>query len=451
MKYHEAVAYLNSFVNFERKKKFKYNRLKLSRVRRVLDILDNPHKKLKIIKVVGTKGKGSTASFINSILLAAGYKVGLFTSPHLHDFRERIKINNKLISKKELPTVVEVIKSAIEQHVESGGQNLTFFEVYTVCAFYYFHIKKVDFAVFEAGLGGRLDATNVAKGIISIITPVSYEHTDKLGKTLESITYEKASIINYDTYAVSSFQRPAALKVIEKEARKKRAKLFVLKKDFNYRFNKFSDLKQSFDYFGICYQISSLKTGLIGHHQLENASCAITVIEILTLLGYNINERDIKEGIRNSIWPGRLEIASKNPLIVLDGAQNKASMQVMFNAVNRFFKCDKLIVVLGVSADKDIRGICRVVDMNCGELILTQSMHPRAAAVDFIASHLKKAKNNSFVESCSVNEALALAFKKCQKKDMIVVCGSLFVVAEARSILACTTNHKKYEKQKIGK
>lgn len=435
MKYQETVAYLNSFINFEKELKFNYKRLKLNRVRSILNILGNPQEYLKAIKIAGTKGKGSTANYISNILSTAGYKTGLYTSPHLYDFRERIKLNNKLITKKELIEVVAVVRKAIRKHLNQGGQKPTFFEVYTICAFYYFYIKKTDFVVLEAGLGGRLDATNVARGIISVLTSISYEHMDKLGKKLESIAFEKASIINNNSFVISSYQRPSAMRVIRRMAKAKKAKLYVYRRDFNCKLEKISNLKQSFSYHGFLLNLPALKTSLLGEHQLENASCALAVIEVLAILGYKIDNMSIKRAIANTDWPGRLEIVDKEPYIVLDGAQNKASTRVLVKAL-KIFKYKKLIVILGISVDKDIKGICRLINTAADSIIITKSFHPRAALPDVINECFKSIKRRDAEITYSITSALKLARRLSKKDDLIICCGSLFVVAEARRLLS---------------
>ena len=435
MKYQETVAYLNSFINFEKKIKFNYKRLKLNRVRSILNILGNPQQYLKAIKVAGTKGKGSTANYISNILSTAGYRTGLYTSPHLYDFRERIKLNNKLIAKKELIEVVTVVRKAIRKHLNQGGQKPTFFEVYTICAFYYFYVKKTDFVVLEAGLGGRLDATNVIRGIISVLTPISYEHMDKLGKKLESIAFEKASIINSNSFVISSRQRPSALGVIRRMAKAKKTKLYVYKRDFNCKLEKIFNLKQSFSYHGFLVSFPVLKTGLLGEHQLENASCALAAIEVLAILGYKIDNMSIKRAIANTGWPGRLEIMDKEPYIVLDGAQNKASTRVLIEALKKYFKYKNLIVILGISADKDIKGICQLINTAADSIIITKSFHPRAASPDVIDECFKNIKRKDTEVTYNIANALKLARKLSKKKDLIICCGSLFVVAEVRRLL----------------
>lgn len=435
MKYQETVAYLNSFINFEKKIKFNYKRLKLNRVRSILNILGNPQQYLKAIKVAGTKGKGSTANYISNILSTAGYRTGLYTSPHLYDFRERIKLNNKLIAKKELIEVVAVVRKAIRKHLNQGGQKPTFFEVYTICAFYYFYVKKTDFVVLEAGLGGRLDATNVIRGIISVLTPISYEHMDKLGKKLESIAFEKASIINSNSFVISSRQRPSALRVIRRMAKVKKTKLYVYKRDFNCKLEKIFNLKQSFSYHGFLVSFPVLKTGLLGEHQLENASCALAAIEVLAILGYKIDNMSIKRAIANTGWPGRLEIMDKEPYIVLDGAQNKASTRVLIEALKKYFKYKNLIVILGISADKDIKGICQLINTAADSIIITKSFHSRAALPDVIDECFKNIKRRDTEITYNIANALKLARKLSKKNDLIICCGSLFVVAEVRRLL----------------
>ena len=441
MKYQEAVTYLNSFINFEKQIKFNYNRLKLNRVRFILDILGNPQKHLKVIKVAGTKGKGSTANYINNILFEAGYRVGLYTSPHLHDFRERIKLDKRVITKKELVEVVQRVRKGINKHLKQGGQKPTFFEVYTICAFYYFFVKRADFVILEAGLGGRLDATNVAQGIISILTPISYEHMDKLGNKLESIAFEKASIINNNSYVISSHQRPSAFKVIQRMAKVKKAPFYACKRSFDYRLKRISNLKQTFDYEGLKVNLHGLKTSLLGEHQLENASCALAAIEVLVLLGYTIDNRAIKRGINNTDWPGRLEVVAKRPHVVLDGAQNKASMLVLVKALSKYFKYKNLIVLLGISADKDIKGICQIISRAADEIILTKSLHPRAALPNVIEKHFKDCRRKNTQSTYNITDAFKLASKLSKKNDLIVCCGSLFVVAEVRQLMGINRIH----------
>jgi dihydrofolate synthase/folylpolyglutamate synthase len=435
MKYQEAVTYLNSFINFEKQKRFSYNQLKLTRVRAILKILNDPQDSLQVIKIAGTKGKGSTANYVSNILSVAGYKTGLYTSPHLHDFRERIKINNRLITKKDLIKVVSEVQKAIRKHLKKGGQKPTFFEVYTICAFYYFYIKKVDFAILETGLGGRLDATNVAKSIISIITSISYEHMDKLGSKLESIAFEKASIINNNSYVICSYQRPSALKVIQSMARVRHVPLYVCRRDFNYELKRISGLMQTFSYRGLRINLSKLKTSLLGEHQLENASCALAAIEVLVILGYKIDNRLIKKAITNTVWPGRLELIEKKPYVILDGAQNKASMLVLVKALKNYFKYKNLIFVLGISADKDIRGISQIVSTVADSIIITKSSHPRAASPVVIERGFKHFRTKNIQITFNVIDALKLARKLSRRDDLIICSGSLFVVAEVRQLL----------------
>ena len=435
MKYQEAVTYLNSFINFEKQIKFNYNRLKLNRVRFILDILGNPQKHLKVIKVAGTKGKGSTANYINNILFEAGYRVGLYTSPHLHDFRERIKLDKRVITKKELVEVVQRVRKGINKHLKQGGQKPTFFEVYTICAFYYFFVKRADFVILEAGLGGRLDATNVAQGIISILTPISYEHMDKLGNKLESIAFEKASIINNNSYVISSHQRPSAFKVIQRMAKVKKAPFYACKRSFDYRLKRISNLKQTFDYEGLKVNLHGLKTSLLGEHQLENASCALAAIEVLVILGYTIDNRAIKKAIANANWPGRLEIVEKKPYIVLDGAQNKASIVALITALKRYFNYKRLVVVLGISADKDIKGICQLISATANNIIITKSLHPRSASPVTIEKHFKYFSRRDTQRTDNIKDALKLARKLSKEDDLIICCGSLFVVAEVRQLI----------------
>ena len=409
--------------------------MKLNRVYAILNILDNPQKNLKTIKVAGTKGKGSTANYISEILSAAGYKTGLYTSPHLHDFRERIKLDSKLITKKELTEIIRIVRKGINKYLNQGGQKPTFFEVYTICAFYYFYIKKADFVILEVGLGGRLDATNVAEGIISIITPISYEHMDKLGTKLESIAFEKASIINSNSYVISSYQRPSVLRVIQRMARAKKTPLYLYKRDFDCEIKKISNLKQKFFYHGIGRDLPNLKTNLLGEHQLENASCALAAIEVLVILGYKIDNRAIKKAIANTNWPGRLEIVEKRPYIVLDGAQNKASIAALITALKRYFKYKKLVVVLGISADKNIKGICQLISATANNIIITKSLHPRSASPVTIEKHFKYFSRRDTQRTDNIKDALKLARKLSKEDDLIICCGSLFVVAEVRQLI----------------
>lgn len=435
MTYQKAVRYLNSFINYEKKKKFPYNELCLKKIRVILGYLGNPHKKIKAIHVAGTKGKGSTSVFISSILRNAGYKTGLYTSPHLHDFRERITINGRLISKKDLITLVGKLKLTIDKYALRNQDAPTFFEIYTILAFYYFYLKKVDFMVLETGIGGRLDATNVITPLVSVITPISYEHKDKLGGTLTKIAKEKAAIIKRGSIAISAEQPKAARKVIEETASRIKSRLFTVSRDICFYENKFDGKHQYFKVKSAFNVYNNLKTILLGRHQLMNATSAIAAVEALKFKGIIIEPPAIKKGISSTSWAGRLELISRNPFIVLDGAQNKASAEVLKDAVLKFFDYKRLILILGISRDKDIKGICSVLQKISDIIILTKANHPRATPISYLKKFISKSKNKKIHLIEEVENALALAVKEAKKNDLVLVTGSLFVVAQARSVV----------------
>ena len=429
--YLQAVKYLESFVNYEKLNQYSYNKsLGLQRIKIFLQFIGNPQEDLKTIHIAGSKGKGSTCAFVAYILRQAGFSVGLYTSPHLSDFRERIRIlkphqsNSHLpfegaISKKYLIGLVDFLKPAIK-----GFESLSFFEVYTALAFLYFKEKKVDFVVIETGMGGRLDATNVAKSLVCAITPISYEHTRYLGKTLTQIAGEKAGIIKERSLVVSAPQEKEAMQVIRNTAVNLQTKLFTVGKDI-----KFFAKNGNFSIKGINNSYANLRINLLGKHQVINASLAIGIVEALNFYGFKVNVDCIRKGLYNTLWPGRLEILSRKPYIVVDGAQNAASTAVLKSAIRSIFKYKKLILVFGVSKDKDIKGMVNQLLPLAHKIILTRANNPRAA----IPIYLKKyfaTKEKEIFTTASVKEAKALALRIADSQDLVLVTGSLFVVGE---------------------
>lgn len=465
MTYEEAINYLNSFIDYERISTFNYlSSIKLERMEKLLSFLDDPHKNINAIHIAGTKGKGSTCAMVASILREAGYKVGLYTSPHLVDFRERIRIldsefeKERMISEEKICKLVEKIQpwtNKISDSSELGP--LSFFELYTALAFLYFKEEKVDFMVLEVGLGGRLDATNVVKPLVCGITQISFEHTDKLGTTLEAIAGEKAGIVKSHVtrpsiysgqdlsrtnvrdhmsqvqIVVSAPQEEVVAGVIRDVCRKKGARLYEVGENIFFEEVNFDREKQIFNIKGVCGEYSHLEMRLLGYHQLINAAVAVGIIELLRSWDIFISYESIRNGLEKVRWPGRLETVGKEPLVVLDGAQNVASAIALREAIKKFFTYDKLILVLGISNDKDIRGICQQLSEISDSIIVTKANNPRAVQPMDIRTHIENTTKEVTV-TYTVEEALKGAKQKAKKDDMILVTGSLYVVGEARQI-----------------
>jgi len=438
MTYPEAKQYLDSFVNYEKNTNYSYKKaLTLKRIRDFLGVIGNPQEFLRVIHIAGTKGKGSTSALVAYILREAGFSVGLYTSPHLHDFRERIRILKPsiyrarkkfkdfegMISQNELSALARELKPKINKYNRDSKYGLlTFFEVYTAIAFLYFKRKQVDLVVLETGMGGRLDATNVAPSLVCGITPLSFEHVQKLGNSLAKIAAEKAGIIKDNrAIVISALQAKEARKVIVNRCKKFQADLYEVGRQIKY----FKG-KKDFMIRGLKNDYKNLHVSLLGAHQIANAALAVGLVEVLSFFGFDISTQAIQRGLKNTVWPGRCEIIKKNPLIVLDGAQNLASAQVLKSTVKDNFKYRELILVLGISDDKDIPGICKTLGPLADELILTRAQTPRAAAPEKLAGYFKR----KLYLTQSVKEAKLLAGRMAQKEDLILVTGSLFVVGE---------------------
>ncbi len=439
MTYQEAVEYLNSLINYENESNYNYDDVKLERVQQLLVKLDNPQEKFKSIHIAGTKGKGSTCAFIFSILKEAGYKAGLYTSPHLIDIKERIKISyvdsmeetlERLIDQNELTSLVEQIKPYADA---IGG--LTFFEIYTVIAFLFFAQQKIEFVVLETGLGGRLDATNIVKPLVCGFAPISLEHTQILGNSIEKIAREKAGIIKKDTLVVTVTQPPQAWEEIDCACKENNAKLYQIGKDFLYDVVGNNLDGSIFDFKGKDVDYHGLHISLAGQFQVVNASLALGVINLLRLYEIVISSIAIRRGLETTHWPGRMHVVNKNPFLVFDGAQNPASAQVLRAAVNMIFIPKKSILVFGVCKDKDVRGMMQYLGRQQNLIILTQSKNPRAMDVDELEKILTPFKR-IIKKTRSVQEAMKLAFENSDnKEDLILVAGSLYIVGEAFSAL----------------
>lgn len=443
---HEAQRYLNSFVNYEAKlPSATPEKFNLKRVDVLLEKLGNPHKKLHCIHVAGTNGKGSVCAMSASILQYLGFKVGLYTSPHLWDMKERIRVlDPSLLHKKErglagqiaeedFCAILEDMRPSIEnvrQQPDLG--ELTFFEIMTVAAFCYFYQQEVDYVVLETGLGGRLDATNVVQAQVCGLTPISLEHTQQLGDTLFKIAAEKAAVIkNSKQKVIIASQSAEAMNVISDHCAVLGIRPVVVGQDVRYQLVKQDEKGLTCSVKTPQNEYVAIRSPLSGAYQMINIATAIAMIEML--LGPRvIDQEKLKEGIRHTQWPGRFEIIGHQPAIILDGAHNPAAVQELVSNIKEIFFGRKVILILGMSADKDRTAIARALEPLSECIILTKSQHARSLAPEELKDLFKQ---KEILTTQTVPEAMELALQKAQKDDVIVVAGSLFVVGEARKYL----------------
>ncbi len=406
-------------------------RFGLGPVRRLLNRLGNPQNAYKAVLIGGTNGKGSIAAMISAILVNSGYRVGLYTSPHLVDFRERIQINGRMISKKDTDIFIDAVRQEVAEEV-------TWFEFVTAMAFLYFQKKGVDIAVLEVGMGGRLDATNVCRPMISVISNISLEHRAYLGNQLQDIAYEKAGIIRKGTVCVTGAKQPCVRKVLIDICLNKKTQIYTLGKDFRVRKNR----KGGIDYFGYADQFKGVFCPLRGRHQLENAATALAAIEKLRMMGMPISQHGILQGMQDTKWEGRLEVMGENPAILLDGAHNPAGVSALCRALRDEFSYRKLIIVFGALGDKDIGRmlgpLCRVAD----RLILTKPDVERASPVKtiFHAAKHRHGLINVFEDS---GEAVRFALEVSSESDLICITGSLYLVGEVKKTFPLSIDYAK--------
>jgi dihydrofolate synthase/folylpolyglutamate synthase len=432
LNYSQAEEYLNSFTNYEQIPGILYAQpgYSLRHVEELLNRMDNPQLAARTIHIAGTKGKGSVAAMVAQVLSASDYKTGLYTSPHFHTLRERISIDGSLISEAEFAAAMVKVMPFIESmKQDTSFRQLTYFEALTALAFIYFQKKRVDFQVLEVGLGGRLDATNVTKPVVCIITSISLDHTQILGNSLEEIAREKAGIIKPGCWVVISPQPEEAASVITSICRDKKAKVVQVSKDITWHKIGGDLHHQSLVIEGRTskYQVS---IPLLGDFQLENAATAVAALEILSSEGFAISSDDIAQGLAQVKWPGRFQILRQHPTVLVDGAHNVASMRRLVNNIKAYFAHKRIFLVFGTSCDKDIPGIINELVPLSPQVIVTQASHSRAAPPPTLAAEFTKRGIKPEIKE-TVAQAISRALSLAGKTDIICVTGSLFVVAEA--------------------
>lgn len=403
----------------------------------LMELMGSPHKKFRSVHIAGTNGKGSTAAFLSGMLQAAGFRVGLYTSPHLVHFTERIRINNVQITEERVVNLAHRVREAYRLiGPDGGGERLipTFFEVTTAMAFAYFAEEKVDIAVIEAGMGGRLDSTNVIMPLVSVITNIALEHTEFLGDTLEQIAGEKAGIIKDRVPVVTGVTQPGVIEALEREAAAKQAPLYRISKDFRPEHIS-AGPPQIFDYQGISGALPTVRIPMLGRHQIDNASLALAAAECLRNAGIAMDEAALRRGLGQAFWEGRMERVSRRPDIYVDGAHNPASARALARSVASMRPAyRKLTLVIGILADKDYRGIVAELVSLADHVVITRPQYSRAMDISTLGSEIK-AGHESVETTGSVEEAIRAAQKAASDDDLILITGSLYVVGEARAVL----------------
>lgn len=425
MNYNEAIAYVESTG------KFAIN-LGLQRIQRLCDLAGNPEKDLRVIHVAGTNGKGSVTTFISSILISQGYRVGIYTSPYIERFTERIKINSSEIGEDEVARLITEISPDIDRVEKEGLERPTEFEIITACAFKYFKEQKVDFVLLEVGLGGRFDATNIVDPFLSVITTISYDHMNVLGDTLGKIAFEKAGIIKEGRPVVIYPQDKEAMDVILSEAKMKNSPVKHAG-DMKYKV-----IQDSVD--GIVFNVlgsreyKGIRLKMTGSYQVMNAITALRAIEVLAEEGIKIENRAIYEGFAASAWPGRFEIMNREPYIVLDGGHNMQGIEVLTSSLKKYFPGKKIRIVCGMLKDKEYGKMIERLGEAASEFIAVRANSPRALSADELRSAIEESGKKA-IAAGSIREGVDKALEVTKKEEVLVFCGSLYMIGEVRSIL----------------
>ena len=427
MKYQEAMKYITEVGNFG-------SNYGLERTYKLLELLDNPQDKLKIIHVAGTNGKGSTTAMITSMLKGCGYKVGMYTSPFLEEFEERIQINGENIPKEKLAKLMTNIKYAVDRVIEEGHNHPTEFEIITVLMFLYFATEEVDFAVVEVGLGGRLDSTNVITPILSVITSISFDHTNLLGNTLEEIATEKAGIIKSGIPTVIYPQEEVAEIVISSKCQELDSKLYKINKEDAKLIN---IIKEDKIYQQVKVKLDDeydVKLPLLGEHQILNLAVALKALEVIKDKAPKLNMESIVKSIATVRWNGRLEIMSNSPYVVIDGAHNIQGITQLNKNINKYFEYKDMYLILGILADKDVEHMVKVITPKAKKVFTVTPNSMRAETAEELMNEVKK-----YNESCEAyndyKNAFEDALKLCKKDDLLLISGSLYMIGEMRGII----------------
>jgi len=421
MGYSELVQWMFNLERFGIK-------LGLENMTEYLSSIENPHKCFRSVHVTGTNGKGSVCAFLASILEESGLKVGLYTSPHLVDFRERVKINGQMISEEDVVKLGNELRMTMENMAdESGEQQLTFFEFTTGLAFKYFNEQRVDIAVVEVGMGGRLDATNVISPEVSVITRIGLEHTAYLGNTMDQIAREKAGIVKTGIPVVCSDRSPESLSVIRSACARKKSELSLVGKDFEAR-NAMTRMDgTSFDYDGRT-KIPGLSTRLIGVHQAENAATAIAVTEQMKEEGYSISESAVREGVAKTRLSGRLDIWSNDPLVILDGSHNPEGVRTTISVIDSL-GLTPLTFVVACMDDKDGLGMIAELAPYASKMVITEVKTGRSVKATQLAVLAKQSFDGEISVEENVQDAMAYALSNASGEGVCAI-GSFYLVGD---------------------
>src|SRR5687767_1136122 len=436
--YAKALRYIASLSDYERLRIVRYTsqNFDLDRMRTLLKKLGNPHEQFRSIHVAGTKGKGSTCAMIAAMLQASGYKTGLYTSPHLVDIRERMQIDGHMIPQSEFARLVRLIEP-IAAKIKPAP---TTFDVLTAIAFKYFAEQKVEIAVVETGLGGRLDSTNVLKPEVTAITSISKDHMAQLGSTIGRIAEEKAGICKAGIPAITVQQDPEAEVVLRRVAEKVGAPFNVTGKsiEFSYRFESSRMLGP---HNRICLttpnsKFEHLAVPLLGEHQAINCGLALSVIDRLKGRGFVINDSKAMEGLAKTVVPGRMEMVSQNPRVIVDGAHNAASLDAVMKAIGQHIPYDSMVVIFGCCSDKDVAGMLERITSGADKVIFTKVNNIRSADPSELAAQYIEQYGKMAQVAATLEDALAIAYRAVTKEDLICITGSFYLVGEAKKFFA---------------